>query len=60
METPQFDLYEVIERRDTELVKIKRQIQMWEATEKDAIMLAECFQNDINQILAWNSQHDNM
>lgn len=53
-----YDLKDVIQKMDEEILKIKRQIELWEATESDCIMVQLEFQKEINRILEWNSKID--
>lgn len=54
------DLYEIIQKRDIEIEKLKKQIELWQATQEECIMVQIEFQKEIDRIMAFNSKFDNI
>lgn len=52
------DLYDVINKRDEEVIKLKEQIKNWQATDKELCFVIEMFQIDIESILTNNAKND--
>lgn len=55
-----YDLYDVIQKRDLEIAKLRRQIQDWKATDEECIMVQIAFQEEIERIIEINSKFDNI
>lgn len=53
-----FDIYDVMEKRDSEIKKLKEQIQCWNATDVECIMVHVAFQKEIERIITNNAKFD--
>lgn len=55
-----YDLYDIIQKRDIEVEKLKKQIELWQATHEECIMVQIEFQKEIERIIELNSKFDNI
>ena len=54
----EYDIYDIITKRDSEVAKIRSQIHIGEATNDECIMVQIEFQKEIEKIMRLNANFD--
>ncbi len=55
-----FSLYDIVNKRDEEVKKLRQQIKEGKATDEECIMVQIEFQKEIERIIEFNSKFDNI